>query len=381
MIIDRFKKILLFAIVVLASSSASGQVTWYLQTGGIWGSNHLDKENIFSWGKDVIMSDDDWNSRYCEEINKGYEIAAGLYMQIPVKSDRMFIDTGLGWRRKGVVSVRDYYLTKSEPLREYPLYGDCKILNYQGKINFLELPIRFGYQLNLNKKNSFQFKLGPYVSYALGGLNKNTVAIHFWEGRRRPLPSEPESLSPLSVGLSPSIMYKHRAFSIGATLNTPCFYNGLHDAKSTSFNIVIAVHLGSTSDFDWDAITDKLEAIADGMEAAGQVLGTVSDTYMQMQSEGGSEFSESGSYSTGNASVSGNSGSASQNKYNTAEQRMRNLDRRIYEDYDSQLSNHFAGNQTMTPSSVAAAQTKMKQLRKKWENKGYSFPKSANEDK
>ncbi len=378
---DRIKKILLFAIVVLASSSVFGQVTWYLQAGGMWGSNGIDKENIFSWGKDVIMRDDDWNSRYCEEINKGYEIAAGLYMQIPVKADRLFIDTGLGWRMKGVVSVRDCYLPESEPMYEYPFDGNCKILNYQGRINFLELPIRFGYQLNLNKKNSFQFKLGPYVSYALGTLNKSTEAHYFLDGHRRPLPSESESLSPLSVGLSPSIMYKHRAFSIGATLNTPCFYNGLHDAKSTSFNLVIAVHLGSTSSWDLDAINDKLGSIADGLEAAGQVLDAVNNTYMQIQNYGDSESYESGSNSSGNTRVSGNSGSVSQNKYNTAEQRQRNQDRRTYENYDSQLSSHFAGNQKMTPSSVTAAQNKMKQLRKKWEDKGYSFPKSANEDK
>lgn len=360
------KKLLLLAVVVIASQSVSSQVTWYLQTGGIWGSGEMNKDGSYHGGDYGIIHEDFWNEGYSKNINSGYEVSAGLFMQIPVKVNRMFIDTGIGWRMKNVVSSRDFYVPEDP---KYAEFGNYKILNYQGRMNFLELPVRFGYQLNLNEKNSFQFKLGPYVSYALGTVYKGTQE-YFGDTRVEPR----QSLSPLSVGLSPSIMYKHRAFSIGATLNTPCFYNGLRDVKSTSFNLVIAVHLGSTSGWDWDAI-------ADGLGAASQVMDAVSDTYMQMQSDGGGQSYEGDSFSSGNARISSGSGASSNGKYNTAEQRKRDQDRRIYENYDSQLSSHFAGNQKMTPSSVAAAQSKMKQLREKWEDKGYSFPKSANEDK
>lgn len=363
---EMFKKLLLLAVAVLASASAFGKVTWYLQAGGIWGSGEMYKNSSYSAGDHAIIHEDSWNESYSKDINKGYEVAVGLYMQIPMKVNRMFIDTGLGWRMNNVVSSRDFYVPEDP---KYMEYGNYKILNYQGRMNFLELPVRFGYQLNLNEKNSFQFKLGPYVSYALGTVHKNTQEYF---GDTPVVPKQ--SLSPLSVGLSPSVMYKHRAFSVGATLNTPCFYNGLRAVKSTSVNLVIAVHLGSTSGWNWDAITD-------GLSAASQVMGAVSDTYMQMQSDGGGVSNEGGSNSIGKVRDSNDSGASPKGKFNTAEQRKRDQDRRIYEKYDSQLSSHFAGNQRMTPSSVAEAQMKMKQLREKWEKKGYSFPKSVNEDR
>lgn len=361
-----FKKLFLSTVTAFVSMSAYSQVTWYLQAGGIWGSGEMNKGGSYIAGESTIMNEDMWDESYHKEINSGYEVAAGLYMQIPIKTNRMFIDTGLGWRMKNVVSLRDFYVPEDP---KYAEFGNYKILNYQGRKNFLELPVRFGYQLNLNKKNSFQFKLGPYISYALGTIHEDTQE-YFGDTRIEPK----QSLSPISVGLSPSVMYKHRAFSVGATLNTPCFYNGLHSVKSTSVNLVIAVHLGSTSGWDWDAI-------ADGLGAAGQAMGTVSETYMQMQSAGGSGSYDAGSYSSGKERVSKSGGASSNGKYNTAEQRKRDQDRRVYEMYDSQLSNHFAGNQRMSPASVADAKSKMKQLRKKWEDKGYSFPKSANEDK
>jgi len=363
---DMFKKFLLLAVAVLASASASGQVTWYLQTGGIWGSGEMNNESSYFAGDHSIMHEDYWNESYRQDIKSGYEVAAGLYMQIPVKANRMFIDTGLGWRMKNVVSLRDFYVPEDP---KYAEYGNYKILNYQGRMNFLELPVRFGYQLNLNEKNSFQFKLGPYVSYALGTVYKNTPD-YFGD-----TPIEPkQSLSPLSVGLSPSVMYKHRAFSVGATLNTPCFYNGLHSVKSTSFNLVIAVHLGSTS--GWN-----LDAIADGLDAASQVMGTVSDTYMQMQMQSDSGDSNYGSSSSDNYNSNYSKSGDDSKGFSLSEQQSYNTDKSTYERYDSQLASHFAGNQTMSDSSVRQAQNKMKQLRKKWERKGRNFPHSQNEDR
>lgn len=67
------------------------------------------------------------------------------------------------------------------------------------------------------------------------------------------------------------------------------------------------------------------------------------------------------------------------NGFNLSEQTNYNRDKRTYECYDSQLASHFAGNMVMSSSSVKNAQNEMVRLRKKWTDKGKSFPHSANE--
>ncbi|MGM9859517.1 MAG: hypothetical protein ACI31C_02045 [Muribaculaceae bacterium] len=65
--------------------------------------------------------------------------------------------------------------------------------------------------------------------------------------------------------------------------------------------------------------------------------------------------------------------------FSLSEQTSYNRDKRTYECYDSQLASHFAGNMVMSSSSVKNAQNEMARLRKKWTDKGKSFPHSANE--
>lgn len=92
-----------------------------------------------------------------------------------------------------------------------------------------------------------------------------------------------------------------------------------------------------------------------------------------------------GSYGNSNAGGYNNYGSSRQSGgssgFSLSEQTAYNRDKKTYERYDSQLSSHFAGNQTMSPSSVRNAQQSMKSLRTKWENRGKSFPRSVNESR
>lgn len=359
--IGMYKYLFLLALVVMVSENTYSKVTWYLQAGGIWGKSGAEVE-IDDYS---TVHEDMWNEWYHKEIKSGYEVAAGLYMQIPVQNDRMFIDTGLGWRMKSVLSSRDFYFP---PNPNYGEYGNFRILNYQGRMNFLELPVRFCYQLNIDEKNSFQFKLGPYVSYALGAINKEKPDI-FGDDRVDPK----QTLSPITAGLSPSVMFKHRAIAIGATMNTPCIFNGLRDVKGTTFNLVIAVHLGSTSHWDWDAI-------ADGMSAVGNSLQTIADTYSEYQQGNASQYDSSSSTSGSSTSSSyRNNSEGKSNNFSSSEQQSYTTDKRTYERYDSQLASHFAGNQVMSQSSVKQAQKEMKRLREKWEKRGKSFPKVENE--
>ena len=83
----------------------------------------------------------------------------------------------------------------------------------------------------------------------------------------------------------------------------------------------------------------------------------------------------------GNSSNSSSSSAESSNSFNISEQQAYNAAKSSYAGYDSQLAQIFAGNRSASPSEIKQIQDKMKSLRKKWEGKGKSFPKSSNENR
>lgn len=118
------------------------------------------------------------------------------------------------------------------------------------------------------------------------------------------------------------------------------------------------------------SITGSLNTLAQGLMDTASMLNT-SPT--------------SASADTGyrvSSTVSGSSvAPAASDRSTLSEQTAYNRDKHTYERYDSQLAAHFAGNQTMSASSVRDAQNSMRSIRAKWESRGKSFPRSANEDR
>lgn len=365
-----FRFLLSSAIVIMAIFDASAQLTWNIQVGGIWG-----KENEgYETGDYTRMSIREWDEEDYgrKSIHNGYEVSAGLYMQIPIKTNSMFIDTGLGWKLKNVVSVRDFVI------HENPDYGDWgahKLLNFQGNMNFLELPVRFGYQLNLNEKNSFQFKLGPYISYALGKIHKDTPEF-FQENINGGIMDFNHTLSPISIGLSPAVIFKHRALSFGAIFNTPCFLNGPRAVKSSSFNLVLSVNLGSTAHWDWDAI-------ADGLESASTIMQGITDTYVQTQSTYSDDGSSSSSTLTSSPSsnTSSQSNSSKTSDFDLSKWTARNAEKSTYDKYINIVIKILSGDDKT--NRKADIQQKMRSIRTKWAKLGdkWGWPASEYETK
>ena len=81
----------------------------------------------------------------------------------------------------------------------------------------------------------------------------------------------------------------------------------------------------------------------------------------------------------GDGSAKGGKSSGAKN--DMSEHQSYNTDKSTYSNYDSMLSQVFAGNRQASVSEIKDWQSKMKSLRKKWEAKGKSFPHSANEDR
>lgn len=118
------------------------------------------------------------------------------------------------------------------------------------------------------------------------------------------------------------------------------------------------------------AITNSLNSLAQGFLNTASLL-----------NETTSSISDSPDYSVNTTNFGRALSSKSIDKSSLNEQTNYNRDKKTYERYDSQLSSHFAGNQTMSESSVRDAQNCMRSLRTKWESKGKSFPRSSNENR
>ncbi len=213
---------------------------------------------------------------------------------------------------------------------------------YRG--HFIEIPVKAGYVLRLNERNSFQFTLGPYVSMV----------------------TERGYGDPISVGLNASAAFRHRCMSFGIAWQNPIFLNGPRDYYTNSFEVTIGINFGS----------DAWSHIGNAAMIASSVMGTVADAYLQYES---TQQHQVGSYDNNNRTnlSSGSENGSSRSGSSISEQTSYNRDKATYGRYDSDLAAYFAGNKP--GYDYKNAQRQMKKLREKWQNKGKSFPKSANE--
>lgn len=142
-------------------------------------------------------------------------------------------------------------------------------------------------------------------------------------------------------------------------------------------------------------MNDKLReatANANKYNKIGSITGTMTNIAQGLSSVASSISSgqgDSAGMSANNDYTSGSNASGNKNRVSAkdssgsglSDQTNYNRDKKTYERYDSQLSSHYAGNQTMSPSSVDKAKREMKRLREKWEAQGKSFPHSSNENR
>ena len=121
----------------------------------------------------------------------------------------------------------------------------------------------------------------------------------------------------------------------------------------------------------WDRIGNIFGVVGN---ALGNMSASMAGSYNSYQGTSGAYSSSTGSSSSGSYSSGGAiNNMGSQQNYNT--------DKSTYGRYDSMLSAHFYGSRSASGSEVRQWQQTMKRLRTKWEAKGKSFPKSANETK
>lgn len=212
---------MIIGVAMLMGINAAAQVNWQFQIGGMY------------------------SKKYGESLSEkrgSVELSGAILLQIPVKQ-QFFIETGLGWRNKLVLSQAEDY--KFDP-------DNSNYKDFEGYIaNFLELPIKAGYKLQLNEKNAIDFGFGPYLSLAF---------------------NKPEyfNKSSFSAGLNASVAFRHRCMSFGVSWQNPIFKNGLNDYHRNSVTVTIGINFKGRKP-NWDKIMDGLSIAGAVLEGATQV--------------------------------------------------------------------------------------------------------------
>lgn len=264
-----------------------------------------------------------------------YTLWAGLDIQFFIK-DKFIIETGLNYRMAPYAHFEtDNYNTITINGKQYKQ----EWLHESTWGNFASIPLRFGYHLTLNNKNSFDFCVGPYAAISLG-----TCTNHIF------------------VGISPVITYKHRAFSVSLHYENPVFCNGSNSHLGGQFAVTIGVNFGGRKP-NWDNILT-------GLEIAGSVLSATSSAISTYQ---GSTSSYSGSSSS--STSSNTSGENAKTMYYKWESRAKSA-------YNS-LSGHSVSASTYNKNKklLREAQQEMRSWRSKAQKAGITIPQSEWETK
>lgn len=125
-----------------------------------------------------------------------------------------------------------------------------------------------------------------------------------------------------------------------------------------------------------EALNYFSQAVQTGAQAATQVKSISAGNPIQLDNPiMDTQYADSDSHSNSNPN------SNSKDKYNLSEQQNYNRDKSTYHKYDGLLAKAFSRNTYATDSEIKEWQSKMKQLREKWEKKGRDFPHFPNEDK
>ncbi len=329
------KKLIAIILCCLAFTGiAQARTNWRFYVGG-----------MYAKGFDALGAGEDSDELYYEndkgvsefkKQRKTFNIWAGMDIQFIIK-DKFIIETGLNYRFAPYADFERYKYDGSYV--GDPDNGILWELQESGNRHFASIPLRFGYHLTLNNKNSFDFCVGPYAAISLG-----TWTNHIF------------------VGISPVITYKHRAFSVSLHYENPIFYNGSNSHLGGQFAVTIGVNFGGRKP-NWDNILT-------GLEIAGSVLSATSSAISTYQ---GSTSSYSGSSSS--STSSNTSGENAKTMYYKWESRAKSA-------YNS-LSGHSVSASTYNKNKklLREAQQEMRSWRSKAQKAGITIPQSEWETK
>lgn len=156
----------------------------------------------------------------------GAYVGIGLSPKIP-----LFLETGLG------LGIFESGFSKTDSEK-------------YGIMTMLRLPVKVGYRFRFGKRTSLSVALGPYLNWYAGtdGINVK---------------------DPIQVGLTPSVMFRYRKFSVGLSYLNPVIFNGPKDLNRSTF--MLSVGLTFNINPKWGG----WKYVGAGVAAAAVVAGSV----------------------------------------------------------------------------------------------------------
>lgn len=317
----------LFILPVLCCVNINAAVNWRLHIGGMSALNCADGE----WTKG------------------NFAAILGCEVQFPIK-DRLFIESGLNLRGGPLTFTFWEYsngnMADNIPFKDFDNEGryigtnNPKAGLYNTLVTSLNIPVRFGYRLRLKGKNEFQFAFGPYFETALSRCypisNNNSV----------------------SVGLTPSVVFKHRALSLGVLYQNTCIYNGFKNREKNTLLFTIGVNFNGRK-IDTDKLIDALDIASSVLDATTTVM---SEYYMDSP-ETSADMGYSNVNERSNSKMSSNTKQA-----RSSDRSARNSEYNTYFKYETMVIKIINGDDTVNKKSEI--QRKMRKLREKWTKKG-----------
>lgn len=290
-----------------------------------------------------------------------FNMFVGLGLQIPVsKSIPLYLETGLRYRRDWLE-----YNTVTTDETDFRIYRALSV--GEDWANMLEIPIKVSYRLPTSDICSFDFALGPKVSYnftpveiSKGGsyeidketgkqTNNHTI---FSEGKK----------SPVIVEIEPSVTFNIRAFRVGLQGSIPVVTNGISNTSYVSATIGFSFKTGV-----W-------KSIGHGAMATGMVMSTLAEGYVNANA-GYNEASTSDGGIGETSSDNPNAGSSWERMYY-------HWEKRAIEAYNSLNGQSGSSSTYMSRKKMLRnAQKEMRKARKKARESGINITPSEYENK
>ena len=327
---DKMKKIIIIGALFFGSQPMFARpVDWRFHIGGM--------PSILNYRPDN------------HPASRKFTAMLGAEIQLPLAAN-LYLESGLDFRY--APATYTYWCYDSPgwtadfiPLRDFdgsgryigtnpPIDGLAAEVFAQNTNVYLDIPVRFGYRWNIGARHQLQLGFGPYLGLGLApakGRDGNKLY----------------GSNCVSVGITPSVVYRHRAFSVGLHYQNPCLYNGTKNRETHTLMLSLGINVrGRKLSVDWDSVVA-------GLEAASGVLNATTETMMQSYGD---------EVDSGETAVS--SGSKTSD-FSIQKRTARNNDYKAYFQCESMVIKILNGDDKV--NRLSDVQKKMKRLREKWD--------------
>lgn len=268
----------------------------------------------------------------------------GIGLFIPLSSRvPLLIETGLRYRYAPALFYGGYRNGEV-----------CGVEDGASHHHFIELPLKFDYDLRFNESNSLRFGMGVYGAYMFG------YEAMYGDSHK----------VGISAGIEPSITYCHRGISVGLSYTNPIIFAPMKNKLADNLTLTFGIKFKSGA---WKYVGVGLGSVA----TLGLAAATV---YQSSQSSSGhSSGYSSSSSSYGDAMSADSSGNVDGNTCKMMYEKWEKRAQAAFEALDGHSGS--AGTYQIDKKLLREAQKEMRSWRRKASKAGVIIPQSIWENK